>query len=258
MEYHQEVLDRATGRLETKSIGEWITVTELGERHGAGTKKTRAILYHMGVLAQEGRRYRLPRHLVEVGIGLRHDNPKSGYPFDVISPAGQSLIASVWSETAKDYEADCREDAEVPLVRASLAAFKATRLSHMDTRQEVYWVLDHFPDTLLQTVAAALEVSPALVSRYVAERSRRKKAIRNKRDAAIEDVRREVGDEVETSGLSATAPIEAAGMSSGETLSNGSITHELYSPKNGPRPIMPRLLRLSPRLRMCRVSAAGA
>jgi len=258
MEYHQEVLDRATGRLEAKSIGEWITVTELGEKHGVGTKKTRAILHHMGVLAQEGRRYRLPHHLVEAGIGLRHDNPKSGYPFDVISPEGQRLIASEWSEAAEDYEADCRQDAEVPLIRASLAAFEATRLSPMDTRQEVYWALDHFRDTILQTVAAALEVSPALVSRFVAERRSRKEALRQRRSEPVADLRRVLGEEVEISDLSSTAPIETAGMSTGEAMSRGTITHGLYTPKSDRRAPMPRLLRLSPQLRLCRVSAVAA
>lgn len=199
MEYHQEVLDRATGRLETKSIGEWITVTELGERYGVGPKRTRAILHHMGVLAQEGRRYRLPRNLVEAGIGLRHDNPTSGYPFDVISPEGQSLIASVWSATAEDYEAECRNDAAVSFIRASLAAFRATRLSPMDTRQEVYWVLDHFPGALLQTVAKAAEVSPALVSRHVAERSSRRKRLIDQRMKALGDGDRIFSEEVEAS-----------------------------------------------------------
>lgn len=258
MEYHQEVLDRATGRLETKSLGEWITVTELGTSYGVGSKKVRVILHHIGVLAQEGRRYRLPHHLVEAGIGFRNDNPKSGFPFDVISPEGQRLIASVWSEAAEDYEADCRRDAEVPLIRASLAAFKTTRLSPVDTRQEVYWVLDHFRDTLFQTVAAALEVSPALVSRFVAERRSRKEALRRKRSEPLAELRREVGEEVETSDLSSTAPIEIAGMSTGEALSRGTITHGLYIPKTDRRAPMPRLLRLSPRLRSCRVSAVAA
>lgn len=235
MEYHQEVLDRATGRLETKSIGEWITVTELGKSYGVGSKTIRAILNHMGVLAQEGRRFRLPHRLVEAGIGLRHDNPKSGYPFDVISPEGQRLIASVWSEAAEDCEADCRKEVEVPIIRASLATFKTTRLSPMDTRQEVYWVLDHFRDTLLQTVAAALEVSPALVSRFVAERRSRKEALRRRRSEPLAELRREVGEEVDTADLSSTAPIETAGMSTGEALSQGTITHGFYIPKTNRR-----------------------
>lgn len=255
MQYHQEVLDRATGRLETKSIGDWITVTEVGQRHGVGPKKVRAILHHMGVLAQEGRRYRLPHHMVEAGVGMRHDRPKSGHPFDVISPMGQDLIASAWSETVTDYEEDCRKEAEVPIIRASLSTFKATRLSPMDTRQEVYWVLDHFHDTLLQTAAAALEVSPALVSRLVSERRSRKEVLCRRRGEPLAELSREVGEEVETSGLSSTSPIETDGMSSGGALSGRTITHELYIPKTDRRPPMPVLLRLSPRWRRCRASA---
>jgi hypothetical protein len=171
MEYHQEVLDRTTGRLETKSIGDWISVTELGELYGVGSRKVRAILHHMGVLGQEGRRYRLPRYLVEDGIGTRHDKPRSGYPFDVISPEGQDLVASVWAETVEDYEADCRKDRAVPLIRDSLAAFKTTRANPMTSQEEVCWIVDHFRDTPHRTIAEILEVSPALVIRYVKKRT---------------------------------------------------------------------------------------
>lgn len=200
MEYHQEVLNRATGRLETKSIGEWLTVTEFGARHGVGPKRTRAILYHMGVLAQEGRRHRLPRYLVEAGIGLRHDNPASGYPFDVLSPKGQALISASWSETADDYDAECRRNVEVSAIRTALTSFRAKRLSPMDTRQEVYWMLDHFPDAMHQTIALAAEVSPALVSRFVAERRRRKRMLIDERDKPLDDARHWPWDKVVSSG----------------------------------------------------------
>jgi len=200
MEYRQEVLNRATGRLETNSIGDWLTVTEFGARRSAGPKRTRAILHHMGVLAQEGRRYRLPRHLVEAGIGLRHDSPASGYPFDVISPKGQTLISAVWSETAEDYDAECRRDSEVSEIRTSLSEFRAKRLSPLDTRQEVYWMLDHFPDAMHQTIALAAEVSPALVCRFVAERRSRKRMLIDERDKPLDDVRHRPWDKVVSSG----------------------------------------------------------
>lgn len=253
MEYQQEVLDRATGRLETKSLGDWITITELGERHGVGSKKVRAILHHMGALAQEGRRYRLPRHLVEAGLGIRHDKPKSGHPFDVISPKGQTCIASAWSATVEDYEVECRKDAEVPVIRASLASFNATRRTPLDTRQEVYWTLDYFPDTQHQTVAMALEVSPAIVSRYATERSKRRSILREARDRPLEEVKREVGEDVETCGLSSTAPIESCCLADGEAPVTQTITQDLYIPKNDRRPPMRWLYRLSPRRRSCHV-----
>ena len=171
MEYHQEVLDRATGRFESKSIGEWITVTEIGQRYGIGPRKVRAILHHMGVLAKEGPSYRLPRNLVESGIGRRHDKPKSGHAFDVISPEGQRLIDSMWSRTVEDYEANCLTDRSVQPIRDALAASKATRTDELGTAGEVRWIEDHFPGTLYKTIAEVLEVSPALVTRHTKQRA---------------------------------------------------------------------------------------
>ncbi len=171
MEYTQDVLDRTTGRLTTTSIGHWLTVTELGERHGVGPKKVRAILHHMGVLALEGRNYRLHRHLVDVGIGRRHDWTRSRHAFDVISPKGQDLIASIWAETVDDYDEDCRKNREVPLIRAALDSFKAVRTGAMTTQEELCWIEDHFRDKPHRTIAEILEVSPALVIRYAKKRS---------------------------------------------------------------------------------------
>ena len=103
MLYTQEALDRTTGHLVQVSLGDWITVTELGQRYGVSPRQARAILHHMGLLQPERGRYRLPRQAVEKGLGLRHDRPRSGHPFDVISPLGQQLIAEVWAETVADY-----------------------------------------------------------------------------------------------------------------------------------------------------------
>jgi hypothetical protein len=183
MEYHQEFLDRATGCIETKSIGEWITVTELGHQHGVGPRKVRAILHHMGVLAKEGRSYRLPRDLVVSGIGRRHDKPKSGYAFDVISPRGQSLIGSMWSETVEDYEADCQKNRLVQPIRDALAAFKANRTDELGTAGEVRWIEDHFPCTLHKTIAEVLEISPALVTRHMNQRASQLDHCKRMRDA---------------------------------------------------------------------------
>lgn len=215
MEYQQEHLDRASGSLDHISIGEWITVTELGANHGVGPKKTRAILHHIGVLAHEGRRYRLPRNLVTAGIGLRHERPKSGYPFDVISPKGQGLIASTWSGAADDYEQEGRQQPLLVRVRADLDAFKAPRRGSLDTRQEVYWVLDHFPDILHQTAALALEISPALVSRYATARSIGRRLRQERRDKPLTPEGSGTLWRPRFSGHSETAPVEFGGSPDG-------------------------------------------
>ena|GEM_PF-1834589 len=169
--YTREVLDRSTGALEMTSVGDWITVTELGQRHGVGRKQVRAILHHMGVLAQEGRSYRLPRSLVERGIGIRHDKPKSGHAFDVISPLGQQLIAEAWDCTHADYEHEVRGGLTGEM-RQQLEAFQSRRLNRLGNQEGVSWFLDHFPDASASDIARALEVTPALVTRYQKARDR--------------------------------------------------------------------------------------
>lgn len=169
MNYTAEVLDRTTGDLKEVSLGDWITVTELGEQYGVGSKKVRSILHHMGLLQSEGQhgRYRLTLHAVEQGLGKRIDKAKnSKWPFDVISPEGQRLIALVWRETVTDFE---RERLSEPIVRsadAALQAFKAQRSSALETQQEVCWLLDHYRDLSLQQIADLLGVQRPLVSRY--------------------------------------------------------------------------------------------
>ena len=171
MLYSREVLDRSTGRLVNVSIGDWITVTELGQRYGVGSRKIRAILHHMGLLQAEKGRYRLPHWAVAKGLGTRHDRPKSGRPFDVISPLGQKLIGEAWEVTVADYEASLRAEAGVEEAKSALEAFKARRLHSMTTQEEVCWLLDHVRDIPYERIAKVLEVDRALVSRYAQRRS---------------------------------------------------------------------------------------
>lgn len=185
MEYVQEVLDRATGELKTQSLGNWITVTELGRLYGVGNRKVRCILHHMGVLAREDRSYRLPRHLVEADIGKRIDFPRSGYPFDVVSPKGQEAIASMWSAAVQDYEEDQQRVSLVPIIRTALATFKIDRLDPMEAQEEVCWVLDHFREADHLSVARALEVSPALVSRYAKRRCKDRAGLGQRRQEVL-------------------------------------------------------------------------
>jgi hypothetical protein len=185
MEYMQDVLDRTTGQLKTQSIGDWLTVTELGQRHCVGERRVRAILHHMGVLAKEGRCYRLLRHLVETGVGMRHDFTRTGHAFDVISPKGQEAIASMWSATVQDYEDSHQRVSLVRVIRAALGSFKTHRLAPMEAQEEVCWVLDHFRDVDHLTIANALEVSPALVSRYAKRRSKDRAGRERKRQEVL-------------------------------------------------------------------------
>ena len=94
MQYTSEVLDRTTGDLKIITLGNWITVTELGKQHGLGPRKIRSLLHHLGMLQSEKKRLRLTPKAVALGYGKRHDNPKKiKHPFDVISPLGQKVVA---------------------------------------------------------------------------------------------------------------------------------------------------------------------
>lgn len=170
MLYTREILDRSTGHLVTVSIGDWITVTELGERYGVGPKQIRAILHHMGLLQPERGHYRLPHWAVRKGLGRRHERPRSGYPFDAISPLGQRLIDEAWEATVADYEASRRAEAGIDKAKSALEAFKASRQHPMTTQEEVCWLLDHY-DLPYETIARIIEVDRALVSRYAKRRA---------------------------------------------------------------------------------------
>ncbi|QIO30763.1 hypothetical protein [Bradyrhizobium sp. 1(2017)] len=171
MLYVHETLDRQTGLLVTNPIGEHITITELGEKYRVGPRRVRMILHHMGVLAAEGRRYRLPRAFVERGFGIRHDNPRSGYPFDVLSPKCQALIAEAWDDTVADLEGEA-----APIMRraeAALAAFRSTRRRELTTQQAVCWLCDNHPHLLHCQIADILGVTAQLVSRFTKLRAKR-------------------------------------------------------------------------------------
>lgn len=170
MEYVTEDLDRQTGELVLHSQGDWITVTELGNHYGVGPKRVRTILHHMGVLRPEGQhgRYRLTPLAVARGYGKRHDRRKRGkYPFDVISPLGQSLVAEAWTETVTDLEAEVSGDVEIADARKDLSAFQSSRLQELTTMEAVYWLTDTRQTLTQRQVASVLDVSEQLVGRYL-------------------------------------------------------------------------------------------
>lgn len=176
MLYVQETLDRQTGLLATNTIGEYITVTELGDKYRVGPQRVRVILHHMGVLAAEGRRYRLPRAFVERGLGFRHDTPRSGHPFDVLSPKCQALIAKEWDDTVADLESEA-----APTMRraeAALATFRSTRRRELNTQEAVCWLCDNHPHLLHRQIADILGVTAQLVSRFSKLRAQQKSIAR--------------------------------------------------------------------------------
>jgi hypothetical protein len=167
MLYTAEQLDRTTGDLIVVDLGNWITVTELGKQYGLGEKKIRSVLHHLGMLRSEGGRFRLTAKAVQLGLGKRHDKPKKHrYPFDVISPLGQKIIAENWDWVGADLE---QEKQSKPLrleASQALESFKGQRLREMTTQMEVCWMRDHFPELTQDEIASLIDTPQSLVNRY--------------------------------------------------------------------------------------------
>lgn len=170
MLYFQETLDRQTGRLATNNIGEYVTVTELGDKYRVGPKRVRTILHHMGVLAAEGRRYRLPRAFAERGLGIRHDKPRSGHPFDVLSPKCQTLIAEAWTDTVADLDNEATR--AMRRAKTSLDAFRSGRRRELTTQEAVCWLSDNHPHLLHHQIADILCVTAQLISKFTKLRAK--------------------------------------------------------------------------------------
>ncbi len=181
MHYVSETLDRETGELVTTSLGDWLTVTEVGRLHGAGPRRTRQILVHMGFLAPEGRRSRLPFAHVAKGWGKRLVRKATGQPFDTISPEGQRLIAAAWADTVADLEAEERGEPEIEHATTELEAFVEDRAGGLDTEGRVRWLVDHFPDLDTRQLAHIVGISRQLVERYTARRTAQISALKERR-----------------------------------------------------------------------------
>ncbi|MEJ1118079.1 hypothetical protein V9K92_06315 [Phyllobacterium sp. CCNWLW109] len=194
MEYTTEAFDRASGDLVTKSIGEWITVTEYGQAKGQGPRKTRAILTEMGLLAPEyfgpsgNVRNRLKLKAVALGLGKRL-HPKNGkYPFDVLSPSGQLWADERWTEASRKVAVKSQDNPTKLLAKAKLEEFSKARRSEMTTQMEICWLIDHFLDLSQADVCEILAVPKQTVSRYASLRSASKTKARANRSASLFDV----------------------------------------------------------------------
>lgn len=174
MEYTTEVLNRATGDLELKSLGDWVPVTEFGERFGVDARRVRAILHEIGLLQPEGHhgRYRLTHEAVGQGYGKRVRPKKGKYPFDVLSPAGQAYAAANWDRAVRQLEDAVGRCEKSTRARAALDSFALHRSRPMTTQEEVRWLCHHYPSLPKRRIAAILGISEQLVGRYANQRER--------------------------------------------------------------------------------------
>lgn len=195
MEYIAEVLDRTTGDLKLVSLGDWITVTEYGERKGVGPRQVRAILTHIGLLQEEIEastsgtarvvRRRLTQEAVDKGLGKRiFPTKKASYPFDVLSPEGQAWVDARWDGAIRIISSAVASSPIAKEARACLEIFRARRRSELTSQMEVCFLLDHFPDLSQVDIVRVTGVSAGLVSRYATIRTdqiRKWKSIKHKR-----------------------------------------------------------------------------
>ncbi|TXM69094.1 hypothetical protein [Methylobacterium sp. WL120] len=198
MEYIEQVLDRSTGDMITRSKGDWITITELGALHHVGQRTVRTILRKMDFLYVPGcrphSRHRLAEWVVARGYG-KHipGNPaRHQRPFDVVSPDGQAWIKERWSNAVEALAADAATGT-IKQAGEALQAFKDVRGRHGLTVQEsVSWLCDHFPDLSHTEVGRILDVTQQIVTRYINTRyintrAQQADAARWRRDKLLDD-----------------------------------------------------------------------
>ncbi|WP_454288237.1 hypothetical protein [Rhizobium arsenicireducens] len=195
MEYIEEVIDRKTGELVTISKGDWVTITELGELHGIGPRKLRAVLRQLGFLQLEYggniQRHRLAPWITQRGWGKRLKRSVKGrhQPFDVVGPDARAWIEQRLPTALAQLELEVSDQAS--LARSALDDFKAERNSYrarlgsceMSVQEMVSWLADHWPDLSQSEVALVLDVSQQLVSRFLGLRTKQLQEAKARREA---------------------------------------------------------------------------
>ncbi len=172
MQYTSTILDRRTGELVSVDLGHFMTVTEFGLTLGLSARKTRRVLHVLGLVEPEGSRgnYRLTREAESKGYGKRHDKPKHGkYPFDVLSPAGQKLVADGLEAALTQLEE--RRVPRAQEMRLALESYqawrKAERLSAMTLQMEVCWLADQFSGAKAEEIISATDGAAGKVREYL-------------------------------------------------------------------------------------------
>lgn len=154
-------------------VDRWPTVKEIGRRHGVGPRQVRKILEHMGLLERQGpdgQRF-LTTEAIKQGLG-RHITWGVEWPFDVISPLGETVIAGRWDTAVAGLAARERHDLVVLKIAAALEALEEQTGQSPTNREAVNWVMGHLAKALKPTrvqIALALGITPQLVGRYVTQ-----------------------------------------------------------------------------------------
>lgn len=178
MIYTTTILDRQAGELNTVSLGEFLTISELARQFEVGPRQFRLVLDRMGLLQQAGTSGRRLLHpdavAAEYGKTLwpKASTGKQKHPFDVISPLGQAYIGELWNETVAELLSD--QQGPMTLAVHALEEFEAKRSEPMSLLCRVTWLLDHFPGLTQSDIAMCLNADPGMVSRYAQDRRKRR------------------------------------------------------------------------------------
>lgn len=172
MEYIQEIFDRSTGTITEINIGDWITITELGQLKKLGQRQIRAALRQMDFLIIGGSgknaRHRVADWVLERGWAKRIQR-KGCYPFDVIGPNARAWIDEYWE--SKALIAHHRRP-HVAKATAHLQQFISNRLNKtMPIQSCVCWLCDFYPELTQTEKATILSVSQQLINRFEAVRT---------------------------------------------------------------------------------------
>jgi hypothetical protein len=185
MIYQNEILNRRTGELISIDIGNWITVTELGDCLDLGPREIRKVLHRLGWAAPErgsGGAYRLNANAVRRGYGKRI-SPKKGYPFDVISPAGQAIVREQLQSLMDAAEEERKSDPVVQQTRSALEEYRGKHPDHLVTLQEeVSWIDFYCPGLTGPQVALVLDTTDQLVRKYRHAANAQRKRVAQRRD----------------------------------------------------------------------------
>ncbi|MDW9821542.1 hypothetical protein [Sinorhizobium meliloti] len=174
--------DHTTGEISEVSLGEWVTVTEYGQRRGVGPRQVRSVLSNLGILQDEiedctprgaafterktFKRRRLTPKAVRQGLGKRLFSI-DGRPFDVLSPKGQKWIDQRWEDAVRTIDVETVSRPSMLAAKRALEAFTAGRRHGLSPEGKVLWLLHHFTDLQQVDISRITGASKRMVSHYV-------------------------------------------------------------------------------------------
>lgn len=186
LHYTKEIFDRATGEIITLDQGQWMTLTEFTALMGVPMRLGRAILMEIGLVEIEGGRIRLKREFEQRGYGRRLKTKRARFPFDALSPVGQKYARERWGAAAAKVMAERSAEADVVAARDALDCFSRMHKVDMTTQMSVCWLLDHFPNLSNRKIARVLDVTEAIVHKWVAKRNRQLATVSASKVATLE------------------------------------------------------------------------